>query len=160
MDDRNGTSGSPGTALNPAGSQGTILVAEDGAPLRQFLVRALAEAGYDVLAAGDGAEALRVAGCYQGAIHVLVTDMDMPRLDGAGLAASIRRFHPAIGVVIMSGGLGRGTPAPVAGARLLDKPFTVRALFEAVRDAPRWADGSGANGPANGKPAPPAAPPR
>jgi len=160
MDDRNGTSGSLGAVLNPAQSKGTILVAEDGAPLRQFLCRALVEAGYEVLAARDGVEALRLAGTHQGTIHVLVTDMDMPHLDGVGLAAQIRRLYPAVGVVFMSGGIGSGTRASVAGAGFLDKPFTAKALFEAVRNAPRWADGSGATGSANGKPGPPAAPPR
>ena len=150
MQDLIGTAEPSVAELNSSASKGTILIAEDVAPLRQFLSRAVEEQGYTVLRACDGEDALSQARCHESAIQVLVTDIEMPNLDGVELAAAIRKLHPSVGVVFMSGAARRDLPPTSGNTGFLGKPFTAKALFEAVRKVQR----------AGGIAAPPAAPPR
>src|SRR5205823_3798692 len=74
----------------------TVLLVEDEAAVRQLAVRVLRQLGYAVLEAIDGADALRVAGEYPGAIDLLLTDVVMPQLGGAALAERLRETHPQL----------------------------------------------------------------
>jgi hypothetical protein len=74
--------------LSQAGSQPVILVVEDEVLVRNFVCLQLQRDGYQVLAAADGVEALQVARAYTGTIHMLLTDVIMPRMDGPGARAS------------------------------------------------------------------------
>jgi two-component system, cell cycle sensor histidine kinase and response regulator CckA len=86
----------------PRGS-GTILVAEDEMGVRQLAREFLELAGYTVLEARDGAEALEVAAGHAGPIDLLVTDMVMPGMGGRALAEKLIALRPGIQVIYMSG---------------------------------------------------------
>jgi PAS domain S-box-containing protein len=125
----------------PSGTE-TILLVEDEAPVRSLARTVLEARGYAVLEASRGDEALRVAQHHRGPIHLLLTDVVMPGLGGPAVARLLTRVHPETQVLYMSG----YTDAAVArhgvleaGAALVQKPFTPRALAQQVRqvlDAP------------------------
>ena len=79
-----------------------ILVAEDNALLRYSTVRSLSSKGYCVIEAENGREALRLAAEYDGAVHVLVTNVQMPEMDGHKLARELKKSRPHLKVLIVS----------------------------------------------------------
>jgi signal transduction histidine kinase/CheY-like chemotaxis protein len=124
-------------ASSPQGSE-TILVVEDQERLRDVIVLVLRGFGYQVLAARDAEDAVRLATTHEQRIDLLLTDVVMPRTSGPVLSARIRGVRPEIRVVFMSGyaadamerhgGLAEGAP-------LLQKPFGPDELARAVRAA-------------------------
>ena len=118
----------------PRGGE-TVLVAEDEPQVRDLAVRTLREHGYEVLAAGDGDEAMRVAAAHDGVIDLLVTDLRMPRLNGLDLAKRMLRAWPELRVVYISGFTGEPGAPPSPGLDFLPKPFTPATLARRVRDA-------------------------
>lgn len=86
----------------PHGSE-TILLAEDEESVRALTRQLLQNLGYTVLEAADGTEALRIAAEYTGPIHLLLTDVVMPRLSGRSLAQQLTAVRPGIQVLYMSG---------------------------------------------------------
>jgi len=116
----------------------TVLLVEDEASLRE-LVREILEAnGYRVLAVEDPAKAIETAERYEGVIHLLLTDVVMPGLNGRELALRVRQRRPDIRVLYMSGYTedaiaNRGVLE--AGALLISKPFTQEALTGKLREA-------------------------
>jgi PAS domain S-box-containing protein len=127
------------TAAPPRPAAGTtVLVVDDDRGVRDVSRRVLLDAGYEVLIANDGDEALAILTTYEGHIHLLLSDMVMPGLQGHELAAAAARLRPTTKVVLMSGyaePLAGGELDP--GLRLLDKPFTRTTLLDAVHDAER-----------------------
>jgi two-component system cell cycle sensor histidine kinase/response regulator CckA len=124
-------------AATPLNGHETILMVEDDDLVRQISVLTLERQGYQVLVARDGAEALARAHEYQGPIHLLITDVIMPRLSGQDLAASLRASFPRLRVLYISGyadeGLARhGVVDP--DASFLEKPFVATALAAKVRE--------------------------
>ncbi len=117
--------------------QRTILVAEDETALRALAHRVLEMAGYRVIDAVDGLDALERAQ-EEPEIDLLLTDLTMPRMGGATLAARLTAERPGLRVLFMSGygedRLGGADPRDPA-IRLLPKPFGVDALAEAVAAA-------------------------
>lgn len=114
----------------------TILVAEDEAHVRAFLVTALSRNGYQVLAAVDGSEAIAILGNPATAIDVVVSDVDMPGATGLEVAAFASARRPGIGIVLTSGtNLWTADQIP-GGVRLLQKPFAIDQLIEAIEAAP------------------------
>ena len=121
----------------PRGSE-TVLVVEDEAGVRELACQFLRVKGYNVLEAGEGHAALDVARRYPGVIHLLLSDMVMPKMSGGELAVQLKAIRPDIRVAFMSGysefsrgDLGKGFPeAPV-----LQKPFSPASLVEIVREA-------------------------
>ena len=110
-----------------------ILVAEDEASVRVFLVTALERAGYQVLAAVDGSEALAILGDEAIAIDALVSDIDMPGATGLEVVAFAHMIRPDVGLILTSAGRGLWTAEQVpAGVTLLQKPFTLAALIGAI----------------------------
>ncbi|HST14663.1 MAG TPA: PAS domain S-box protein [Gaiellaceae bacterium] len=112
----------------------TILLAEDEAIVRDLTEQILKNAGYDVLTAGDGAEALVLYEEHRGEIDGVVTDIVMPGLGGRGLARQIREHDAELPIVFISGH-HEETPETLqlgTGAALLQKPFSVDALVGAV----------------------------
>ncbi len=113
----------------------TILVVEDEAALRQVIRRALVAGGYQVLAAEDGDEALLVAAQHDGTIHLLLTDVVMPRMNGRVLADRLSLVRPEMKVVFMSG-YSRDIIAHneilTSDALFLAKPFTMTELTQKV----------------------------
>ena len=116
----------------------TILVAEDEPGVRGPVRRLLEAHGYQVLVAADGEEALAVAARHPGDIHLLLTDVVMPRLGGAELTRRLRIDRPTIRVLFMTGYSSEavathGVLAP--DSSLLQKPFTTEELLARVREA-------------------------
>jgi signal transduction histidine kinase/CheY-like chemotaxis protein len=121
----------------PRGS-GTILVVEDEAEVRELAREFLKLSGYTVLEAQNGVEALDVVARHSGPLHLVVSDMVMPRMGGAELAEKLRSIRPGVKVVLMSGytDYSSGTPGPgLNQAAMLPKPFSQSSLVEAVREA-------------------------
>ncbi|UFS71729.1 PAS domain S-box protein [Geomonas sp. RF6] len=120
----------------PAGGREGILLAEDDAAVRQLHKMILEQAGYRVVEALDGQDALEKFVERQDEIELLATDVVMPKLDGKALYEEIRKVRPRIGVLFMSGytndimfqrGLVEGDFI------LLNKPFTPGELLTKVR---------------------------
>jgi signal transduction histidine kinase len=121
---------------SPQGTE-TILVVEDQEYVRRLAVRCLRELGYSVLAAGSAEEALDVAAAHEGPIHLLVTDVIMPGMNGRALAHNFLMHRPAAKVLYISGYtddvfVQRGLSN--AALELLNKPFTPEVLGQRVRD--------------------------
>jgi len=115
----------------------TILLVEDAEPLRMLAQLFLKENGYQVLAAADGFEAQQVAAEFAGPIHLLLTDVVMPGINGRVLAERLAPSHPAMKILYMSGYTdsfiaGHGVLEP--GTHLLRKPFTEEVLVRKVRE--------------------------
>ncbi len=133
---RAGTAALPGRrVLSPRDARGTetILIAEDQETVRRLAQVVLEGAGYRVLSAVDGTEALRLAESHEGPIHLLLTDLVMRSMSGTELARILKRQHPETRVLLMSGYPERGLPAGEEAA-FLQKPFTLDGLKAKVRD--------------------------
>jgi PAS domain S-box-containing protein len=120
----------------PVGGNETILLVEDEAPIRALLARHLRALGYTVLEAEDGVPALRVVADHRGAIHILVTDIVMPSMNGTELHRRLHEELPELKVLFMTGYRadmlgGSGTRDPAR--ELIMKPFTGHALASRVR---------------------------
>jgi YesN/AraC family two-component response regulator len=89
-----------------------------------------------VLVAKDGLEALEIAEQRRGSIHVLVTDVVMPRMRGTELARKLKRCHPELKIVYMSGYLEHDSQdgSYERGAAFLQKPFTRESLLLKIRE--------------------------
>jgi two-component system, cell cycle sensor histidine kinase and response regulator CckA len=90
-------------AAAPAAAGQTILLAEDEDGLRNLVTRLLTEAGYRVLAAANGQEALTLAEGHEGVIDAVLSDVAMPVCNGPQLAADLQRLRPGTPVLFMSG---------------------------------------------------------
>jgi signal transduction histidine kinase len=117
------------------GGTETVLVVEDNAGVAQVTVRALRSAGYRVLIARDGPQALEIAGGEKGRIDLLVTDLVMPGPSGHEVARELRERRAEMKLLYMSGyprdGLARN--GMLDGADFLPKPFTPASLLARVR---------------------------
>ena len=115
----------------------TVLIAEDEDAVRDLASNLLKSAGYTVLSARSGPEALELAKRWGKPIHLLLTDMVMPRMRGSELARKLRRFYPDITTVYMSGYHDRGVSddQPEEGCLLMQKPFSRDNLLSIVSRA-------------------------
>jgi PAS domain S-box-containing protein len=125
--------------LRPEGGKETILVAEDEEAVRGLMAATLRREGYDVLEAANGEEALREAAQHHGPLHLLLTDVVMPRMGGRRLAQALRGARPGVPVLFVSGYTEHASAQEEGGARLdegdfLQKPFTPRVLAARVRE--------------------------
>jgi len=120
----------------PPGGAETVLLVEDLDSVRALSDAVLTRRGYRVLAASGGEEALRLAGEHAGTIHLLVTDVVMPRMTGPELATRIAALRPNIKVLFMSGytdgAIVEHGLLPV-GSEFLQKPAAPAALLDRVR---------------------------
>ena len=130
----------PDTAERPAVRQGaeTVLVVEDEDGVRDLACQFLRAKGYTVLEAQGGPQALDVARQYPGTIHLVLSDMVMPKMSGSEMAVRLKTIRPETRVAFMSGysefsnrDPGRDFPE----APLLQKPFSPISLVEIVREA-------------------------
>ena len=116
----------------PAGTE-TILLVDDDSDTRALARHALEAKGYTVLDAGvDPRQAVRIAQEHNGPIHMLITDIVMPLMNGFHLVERVLPMRPGMKVVLMSAYSVSGTSS--RGDRYLPKPFTVEDLCRAVRD--------------------------
>lgn len=120
----------------PGGSE-TILLVEDETGVRELASEFLKAGGYSVLEARDGSEGLQLAANHAGRIHLLLSDMVMPRMSGAELAAQLCRARPNLRVIFMTGysefSEKNGEKLP-GEASVLQKPFSKTTLLEKVRE--------------------------
>ncbi len=116
----------------------TVLVVEDEEAVRNLTSRILRAAGFKVLVASNGEEALQVFERHTGDIQLLVTDVVMPRMSGRQLVARLHVARPALRVLYMSGYtdsaiLQHGVLAP--GTKFIGKPFNAPDLVRKAREA-------------------------
>lgn len=129
------------TPANVAGTE-TILLVEDDDTVRALAQRVLAEQGYQVLPARDGEEALALCQMHAGPLHLVVTDVVMPRMSGPELAQALVARLPALHVLYVSGYMDDAIVRHgliEASAPFLPKPYTPAMLLSRVRqvlDAP------------------------
>ncbi len=119
----------------PRGGSETVLLCEDESDLRELTREVLEEFGYHVLEAADGRHALEVSAGHTGPIHLLLTDVVMPRMNGSDLAAQLTRERP-LRVLYMSGYTETSVVrrGDVPGAAFLQKPFSPTVLARTVRE--------------------------
>jgi PAS domain S-box-containing protein len=129
-------------ALSPAelpqGGEAVLLV-EDEDTVRNFTSEVLKSCGYAVLQAANGAEALQISAAHVGPLHLLLTDIVMPEMNGWALAEQIARQRPTTKILYMSGytdSVHLGAQAKGGKIQLLLKPFT--PIHWHRRCAPSW----------------------
>ncbi|HYN22962.1 MAG TPA: ATP-binding protein, partial [Thermoanaerobaculia bacterium] len=110
----------------------TILLVEDDAEVRPVLHQILIGKGYRVIQAESGDEALAMARMYRGPIHLLLTDVTMPRMKGPELATRLIAERPQTKVIYMSGYNDESLPAAEV---ILQKPFPAQTLTQTIRTA-------------------------
>jgi CheY-like chemotaxis protein len=118
----------------PRGQGELILVVDDDANVRDLTSATLTGHGYRVIAAADGTEALALFAPRNLEVRVVVTDLDMPNLDGSALTRVVRTLNPSVRILTVSGSADVDDPrrrSPQAGT-FLAKPFTSRALLSAI----------------------------
>jgi two-component system, cell cycle sensor histidine kinase and response regulator CckA len=107
------------------------LVVDNDVPLRKVIARILAMEGYNVLTAGSGVEALTIARTLEGRLPLVVTDLEMPEMNGLALARHLARLTPTPQVLFMSG--DATPPHGELPGQFLAKPFALRDLTGCVR---------------------------
>jgi DNA-binding response OmpR family regulator len=115
-----------------------ILLAEDDQNVREFVSRALAHAGHDVVEAEDGGIASEIVVAEDGRFDLLLSDIKMPVMDGIALALSVAASHPRLTIMLMTGFADQRERAHGLDQLIYDvipKPFTLQALMDKVSDA-------------------------
>jgi PAS domain S-box-containing protein len=125
-----------GAAVEPRGRGEIVLLVEDEPAMLDVEAEMLTDLGYAVLKAGRPGQALSVAGAHAGAIHLLITDMVMPEMNGRDLAERLAAVRPGIRCLFLSGYTAdviarRGVLDE--DVRLLEKPFSRKDLAVKVR---------------------------
>jgi len=115
-----------------------VLIADDEASMRALVARAIAMDGHETVTAQDGAEALDILIREGGAFDLLLTDIQMPVMDGIALALSAARDFPGLTILLMTGFADQRERASNLNALVHDvitKPFSVADIRTAVADA-------------------------
>jgi signal transduction histidine kinase/ActR/RegA family two-component response regulator len=132
-------------AGRPARQEGgpTVLIVEDEAPLLEATRRILMRAGYTVLTASSGSQAIALARSHPREIAVLLTDLIMPQMLGGEVVAAVTALRPNIRTIYMSGyasALFKADGSLEPGTLLLEKPFTEEDLLATTRRAIEGSD--------------------
>jgi signal transduction histidine kinase len=120
----------------------TVLVVEDEREVRELACEFLKTAGYSVLTAEDGSEALEIAQRFGKSVNVVLTDIVMPKMRGPALATRLKTLLPHIKIVYMTGYLEKSLPGDdfLQDAFFLQKPFSresvVSKVAESLKDVP------------------------
>ncbi len=117
--------------------QDTLLLVEDEDAVRSFAARALKLRGYQVFEASGGEEALEIVRRNETNIHLLITDVMMPNMDGPTLVRAVKRLRPDIAVIFMSGYAEetfRKNDEKAEDLHFLPKPFGLKQLAAKVKD--------------------------
>ncbi|MGA2197942.1 MAG: response regulator [Bryobacteraceae bacterium] len=126
--------------LGSAGArQSVILVADDDALIRNLVTLLMQKDGHLVLSAADGHEGLELSRQYPGSIDLVITDVQMPRLNGTDLCAHLLGERPGIKVLVMSGADISEIVSQNVNLPFLPKPFdgeTLKARVRAILAAP------------------------
>ena len=126
--------------------EGVILLAEDDPSVRRLVVTELTRRGFTVIEAADGRAALEIFQSEKDNVDVLVTDVVMPRLNGADLAKEAERIRPGVKILFISGHPERAGSGvdPTGITNLLMKPFTADTLAARIKSI--MAEGKEADG--------------
>ena len=126
--------------------EGVILLAEDDPSVRRLVVTELTRRGFTVIEAEDGRAALEIFQREKDRVDVLVTDVVMPRLNGADLAKEAERIRPGLKILFISGHPERAGSGldPTGITNLLMKPFTADTLAARIKGI--MAEGKEADG--------------
>ncbi|HZQ96180.1 MAG TPA: response regulator [Candidatus Sulfotelmatobacter sp.] len=111
-----------------------VLVAEDEVVVRNIVCVMLHKEGYEVLSAADGKEALELTREYNGTIDLLLSDVNMPRMDGVSLAEHMIKERPGIRVLLMSGQTSSELRGKNIRLPFMRKPFVSSVFRNKVRD--------------------------
>jgi CheY-like chemotaxis protein len=110
-----------------------LLIAENELALREFIARGLEQRGHKVTTAQDGSEA--VDALKKGKFDLLLTDIDMPIMDGIALSMTVGRDYPKTKIIIMSGHehqIERAHGMSDVVYRVISKPFTIAGICAVV----------------------------
>lgn len=123
-----------GSPRQSVGSE-VVLVVDDEAAVRAPIARMLKHLGYFVLEGSNGEDALQVISDYGGPVHLVISDVRMPEMDGEELANMLRSAFPDMRLLLISGVGGHAVNVShdIEGCRFLAKPFTLDELAATVR---------------------------
>jgi PAS domain S-box-containing protein len=127
----------PAPALKPSAAGETVLLVEDEPALRSMMQEILEEAGYAVLSGAGSDETLAAVRSHAGPVHLMVTDVVLPRMGGRELAVEVAALRPGLRVLYMSGYTGEAIAHHGildAGMHFLEKPFTSESLLRRIRE--------------------------
>jgi CheY-like chemotaxis protein len=115
-----------------------VLIADDEESMRMLVARAIGMDGHTTVTAQDGAEALEILAREDGAFDLLLSDIQMPVMDGIALALSAARDFPSVTILLMTGFADQRERASNLNAiahDVITKPFSVAQIRAAVADA-------------------------
>ncbi|SHN78557.1 response regulator [Bradyrhizobium erythrophlei] len=115
-----------------------VLIVDDEEAMRLLVARAIAMDGHEILTAADGAEALDILSGPNGSFDLLLTDIQMPIMDGIALALTAARDFPQLTILLMTGFADQRERASGLNAiahDVISKPFSVADIRTAVADA-------------------------
>jgi two-component system, cell cycle response regulator CpdR len=115
-----------------------VLIVDDEESMRLLVARAIAMDGHDITIAADGAEALEILGSTDAPFELVLTDIQMPVMDGIALALSAARDFPRVTILLMTGYAEQRERASGLSAivhDVINKPFSVAEIRTAVADA-------------------------
>ena len=115
-----------------------VLIVDDEDSMRQLVARAIAMDGHEITTAADGAEALEILGSADSPFDLLLTDIQMPIMDGIALALASARDFPEMTILLMTGYAEQRERASGLNSIAHDvvtKPFSVADIRTAVADA-------------------------
>lgn len=115
----------------------TILFVDDEQPLRQVAALVLSESNFKPVTATDGADGIIEATKHRDELYAVITDLDMPHMDGVAFVRVLRRILPVIPVIACSGrneAVQRAELNTLGVTKILDKPFTKQQLVEALEE--------------------------
>jgi DNA-binding NtrC family response regulator len=125
-------------AVKRRAHEGTILVVDDDHQIRRLIHKTLQRNGYEILVAGGAFEALQIFQHHPRPIQLLVTDVDMPGMNGTELAQRLRSMDPQTSVLLVSNSIPVSIPyaslRSEPGTGFLQKPFRLDALLQKVRE--------------------------
>ena len=120
----------------PASPERHILLVDDDPSVRRVTMRLLERSGFRVTAVPEGAAALALLDGQPGAFGLILSDLNMPRMNGLELAERVRAQHPFVGIILMSGLVDEAFRRSALGAgvdQVVAKPFRLDELLDAVR---------------------------
>jgi len=126
-----------GKAQPITGGNETILVVEDEEDLRELLISVLHDYGYSILVARDGLEALERYRRHRADIRLVITDMDLPKINGAAVSQSILKGNPGARIIMISGFIevDQKNSILASGVReFVAKPYTMAQMLQLVRN--------------------------
>jgi two-component system, cell cycle response regulator CpdR len=127
-----------GSGSKDGASMARVLIADDEDSMRTLVARAIAMDGHAIVTAQDGAEALEILTRDDGAFDLLLTDIQMPVMDGIALALAAARDFPRLTILLMTGFADQRERASGLNAIVYDvvtKPFSVADIRTAVAAA-------------------------